>query len=68
VESTLETYDLPNYLSRSNGIVKDHVDVIGVKVDLTVEVVKRFLKRCTYVGSNFVNAAQWLQRLKKHKE
>jgi hypothetical protein len=44
MESVFQTYHGPNDLCRSNGIIKDLVDIIRVKVDLPVEVVKMFVK------------------------
>jgi hypothetical protein len=48
---------LSNDLRKSNDIVEDQVDTRGVKFNLPVEAVKIFLTRCTFVGSNFGNAA-----------
>jgi hypothetical protein len=46
-----------NELSKSNGIVKGPVDIIGSKAYLTLEFVNMFLKRYTSMDSNFANAA-----------
>jgi hypothetical protein len=57
MESTFKTYDGPNNFRRGNGIVKDLADMIKVTVYLSVEVVKIFLNRRTFICSNVVNAA-----------
>jgi hypothetical protein len=57
MKSTFQTYHGQNDLCHSNGINKDLVDIIRVKVDLLVEVVKIFVETRTFIHLNFVNAA-----------
>jgi hypothetical protein len=58
MESNFQTYHGPNNLCHNNGIIKGLVDIIRVKVDLPVEVVKMSVKTRTFIRLNSVNAAR----------